>query len=51
MEEDPTGVKALWDRGLLSGASQKACIHMIFFLDLLHRVFEFLLYSFPYDDL
>ena len=23
VEEDPTGVKALWDRGLLSGASQK----------------------------
>jgi len=24
IEEDPTGVKALWDRGLLNGASQKA---------------------------
>lgn len=23
IEEDPTGVKALWDRGLLNGASQK----------------------------
>lgn len=26
MEEDPTGTKALWDRGLLGGASQKADI-------------------------
>lgn len=24
VDEDPTGVKALWDRGLLNGASQKA---------------------------
>ncbi|XP_071784938.1 splicing factor 3B subunit 3-like [Asterias amurensis] len=24
VDEDPTGVKALWDRGLLSGASQKS---------------------------
>jgi splicing factor 3B subunit 3 len=24
VEDDPTGNKALWDRGLLSGASQKA---------------------------
>jgi splicing factor 3B subunit 3 len=24
IEEDPTGTKSLWDRGLLSGASQKA---------------------------
>ena len=24
VEEDPTGIKSLWDRGLLSGASQKA---------------------------
>ncbi len=23
VEEDPTGTKAIWDRGLLSGASQK----------------------------
>jgi len=23
VDEDPTGVKALWDRGLLNGASQK----------------------------
>ena len=23
VDEDPTGNKALWDRGLLSGASQK----------------------------
>ena len=27
VEEDPTGTKSLWDRGLLSGAGQKAeCI-------------------------
>ncbi len=27
VEDDPTGTKSLWDRGLLSGASQKAeCI-------------------------
>ena len=25
VDEDPTGNKALWDRGLLSGASQKVC--------------------------
>ena len=25
VEEDPTGNKALWDRGLLNGASQKVC--------------------------
>ena len=25
VEEDPTGSKAIWDRGLLSGASQKVC--------------------------
>ena len=31
MEEDPTGVKALWDRGLLSGASQKVWMHIIFY--------------------
>ena len=24
IDEDPTGAKALWDRGLLNGASQKA---------------------------
>ena len=24
VDEDPTGTKALWDRGLLNGASQKA---------------------------
>ncbi|XP_057291635.1 splicing factor 3B subunit 3-like [Hydractinia symbiolongicarpus] len=32
IEEDPTGVKALWDRGLLNGASQKAdtvCIYHV----------------------
>ncbi|XP_046397462.1 splicing factor 3B subunit 3 isoform X1 [Ischnura elegans] len=32
VEEDPTGSKALWDRGLLNGASQKAeavsCFHV-----------------------
>jgi len=26
VDEDPTGNKALWDRGLLNGASQKADI-------------------------
>lgn len=26
VDEDPTGNKALWDRGLLNGASQKAGI-------------------------
>ena len=25
VDEDPTGNKALWDRGLLNGASQKVC--------------------------
>lgn len=25
IEEDPTGAKAFWDRGLLNGASQKVC--------------------------
>lgn len=30
VDEDPTGTKSLWDRGLLSGASQKAeCIAVI----------------------
>jgi len=32
VEEDPTGVKALWDRGLLNGASQKSetqCIYHV----------------------
>merc|ERR1711988_1059913 len=30
VDEDPTGTKALWDRGLLNGASQKAeCINVI----------------------
>ena len=30
VDEDPTGTKALWDRGLLSGASQKAeCVSVI----------------------
>lgn len=32
VDEDPTGNKALWDRGLLNGASQKAdvtaCFHV-----------------------
>lgn len=27
VDEDPTGNKALWDRGLLNGASQKVCSH------------------------
>ena len=26
VEEDPTGSKAIWDRGLLNGASQKVVI-------------------------
>lgn len=29
VEEDPTGVKALWDRGVLSGASQKVCAYCV----------------------
>ncbi|XP_048747957.1 splicing factor 3B subunit 3-like [Ostrea edulis] len=32
VDEDPTGNKALWDRGLLNGASQKADIVMNFHL-------------------
>lgn len=27
VDEDPTGNKALWDRGLLNGASQKVTLH------------------------
>lgn len=27
VDEDPTGNKALWDRGLLNGASQKVMLH------------------------
>jgi len=27
VDEDPTGNKALWDRGLLNGASQKVTFH------------------------
>ena len=35
VDEDPTGVKALWDRGLLNGASQKvnmvtSCLNVFF---------------------
>ncbi|XP_065676216.1 splicing factor 3B subunit 3 isoform X2 [Hydra vulgaris] len=30
IEEDPTGVKALWDRGLLNGASQKADVVSVY---------------------
>lgn len=30
VDEDPTGNKALWDRGLLSGASQKAEVASVF---------------------
>ncbi|KAL3859524.1 hypothetical protein ACJMK2_009740 [Sinanodonta woodiana] len=30
VDEDPTGNKALWDRGMLNGASQKAYIEAIF---------------------
>lgn len=25
VDEDPSGSKAIWERGLLSGASQKVC--------------------------
>lgn len=32
VDEDPTGVKALWDRGLLNGASQKTDIVSSFFI-------------------
>lgn len=42
VQEDPTGVRAFWDRGNLSGASQKAynyyifvlafCLHFILFI-------------------
>jgi len=28
VDEDPTGNKALWDRGLLNGASQKVRYHI-----------------------
>lgn len=28
VDEDPTGNKALWDRGLLNGASQKVCSYV-----------------------
>ena len=31
VDEDPTGTKSLWDRGLLSGASQKAETVSVFF--------------------
>lgn len=27
VDEDPTGNKALWDRGLLNGASQKVMLY------------------------
>ena len=26
VDEDPSGSKAIWERGLLSGASQKVCV-------------------------
>lgn len=29
VEEDPTGVKALWDRGWLGGSSQKVIIYLM----------------------
>eukprot|EP00057_Strongylocentrotus_purpuratus_P001335 XP_001198237.2 PREDICTED: splicing factor 3B subunit 3 isoform X2 [Strongylocentrotus purpuratus] len=32
LDEDPTGVKALWDRGLLNGASQKTDVVSSFFI-------------------
>lgn len=28
VEEDPTGVKALWDRGWLGGSSQKVIMYL-----------------------
>ena len=31
VEEDPTGVKSLWDRGVLNGASQKVRTHLVIF--------------------
>jgi len=31
VDEDPTGNKALWDRGLLNGASQKV-EHKLFYM-------------------
>lgn len=34
VDEDPTGNKALWDRGLLNGASQKVKPFAIFFLEI-----------------
>jgi len=30
VDEDPTGTKALWDRGLLNGATQKAACSVNF---------------------
>ncbi|EDV29081.1 uncharacterized protein TRIADDRAFT_49802 [Trichoplax adhaerens] len=32
IEEDPTGAKAFWDRGLLNGASQKANLEASFYI-------------------
>lgn len=29
VDEDPTGNKALWDRGLLNGASQKVSLYLL----------------------
>lgn len=34
VDEDPTGNKALWDRGLLNGASQKVKPLVIFFFEI-----------------
>lgn len=36
VQEDPTGVRALWDRGNLNGASQKVCffVHFEPYMDL-----------------
>ena len=38
VDEDPTGNKALWDRGLLNGASQKVPLYQTFFLFFLYAV-------------
>lgn len=33
VDEDPTGTKSLWDRGMLSGASQKADCITVFHIE------------------
>lgn len=37
VDEDPTGNKALWDRGLLNGASQKVEVSSTLITQLSHR--------------